>query len=368
MGGANGSTVVIPWKQRLFAPYRAGEAALLAQPALTSIGAPMTEKAAATKASAKVLTQKRTLTELTPADEGAALTLDRYQILAKDTDIEGPKDPLVPLLGLGGEIGSLIAEYKKKIREDGTAYVGYDDVVKTEIGDILWYLAALARRIDRPLSEIAHDNLTKTRRRWIAAHGPPAVPFDHGVPDEQRIPRKFDAIFTTTTTDGGLVKCNLRFESEELGDPIDDNSWHEDNYRFHDIFHIAHAALLGWSPVLRSLLRRKRGYKPDVDRVEDGARAIATEEAVTAMVFELAKPWNYFAGCVNVDDSILTAVQTVVARLEGGSLPGAEWERAILAGYSVWRDLSKNGGGRVVVNLDRASLKYAPLRRTDIRS
>ncbi len=327
----------------------------------------MTQKATAKKASAKAPIRKRTLTELIPADEGPALTLDRYQVLAKDTDIEGPTDPLVPLLGLGGEIGSLIAEYKKKIREDGTAYVGYDEVVKTEIGDILWYLAALARRIDKPLSEIAHDNLTKTRRRWIASDGSPAVPFDHGVPEEQRIPRKFNAIFTTMTTNGGLVKCNLRFESEELGDPIDDNSWHEDNYRFHDIFHIAHAAVLGWSPVLRSLIRRKRGYAPDLDRVEDGARAIATEESVTAMVFELAKPWNYFAGCTNVDDRILTVVQAVVARLEGGSLPGAEWERAILTGYSVWRDLRDNGGGRAIVDLDRGSLKYAPLRRTDLR-
>ncbi len=309
---------------------------------------------------------KRPLGELTRMDRGSGLTLDRYQALARDTDIEGPTDPLVPLLGLGGEIGALIAEYKKKIRDDGTAYVGFDNVVKAEIGDILWYLAALARRIGQPLSQIAHDNLTKTRRRWIAADGPPAVPFDDGVPQKQRIPRQFNAIFTTTTTDAGLVKCNLRFESEELGDPIDDNSRHEDNYRFHDIFHIAHAAVLGWSPVLRSLLRRKRGYSKDVDRIEDGARAIAVEEAVTAMVFELAKPWNYFAGITNVDDSILAVVQAVTARLEGGSLPGAEWERAILAGYSVWRDLRDNGGGRAIVDLDKASVRYGRLRRRDL--
>lgn len=335
----------------------------------------MTQKATQKKATEVIAKQaapsrnsvrKRAPAELTPKDIGPELTLDRYQILAKDTDIEGPRDPLVPLLGLGGEIGSLIAEYKKKIRDDGTAYVGFDEVVKTEIGDILWYLAALARRIERPLSEIAHDNLTKTRRRWIAADGPPVVPFDEGVPLEQRIPRQFDAIFTTVTT-GGLVKCNLRFESEEFGDPIDDNSRQEDNYRFHDVFHFAHAAVLGWSPVLRSLIRRKRGYEPDLDRVEDGARAIATEEAVTAMVFELAKPWDYFAGCTNVDDSILTVVQAVAARLEGGSLPGAEWERAILAGFSVWRDLRDHGGGRAIVNLDKASLKYASLRRRDMR-
>lgn len=311
--------------------------------------------------------RKRSVAPISADDEGGALTLDRYQVLASDTDIEGAADPLVPLLGLGGEIGALISEYKKKVRDDGTAYVGFDDVVKSEIGDILWYLAALARRYDYSLSDIAHANLSKTRRRWIAADGAPAVPFDDGFPPDQRFPRKFEAIFTTETSGTGLVQCRLRIESDELGDPIDDNARHEDNYRFHDIFHISHAAVLGWSPVLRSLIRRKRGLERDVDRVEDGARAIAVEEALTAMVFELAKPWNYFEGCSNVDASILTAVQAVSSRLEGGSLPGAEWERAILSGYSAWRSLRDNGGGRVIVNLDKASLRYAPLRRSDRR-
>lgn len=296
-----------------------------------------------------------------PADAATYLTLDRYQELASATDIEGRSDDkMVPLLGLGGEIGALIAEFKKKIRPDGHSYVDFDNMIRVELGDILWYLAALARRIETPLSQIAHQNLIKTRRRWISTDRPPEVSFDIGVPDDQRIPRQFVAVFTTHTDTNGLVKCNLRFESEELGDPIDDNSRHEDNYRFHDIFHIAHAAVLGWSPVLRMLIRRKRGFDPETDRVEDGARAIATEEAVTAMIFELAKAWNYFDGATNVDDGILNAVQAVTARLEGGSLPGAEWERAILAGYSGWRDLRANRGGRVVVDLDRASIKYVP--------
>ena len=311
---------------------------------------------------------KRSLSPLTEQDLGVALTLDRYQALAGDTDIEGPKDPLVPLLGLGGEIGALTSEYKKKIRHDGTSYVGFEDVARTEIGDILWYLAALARRYDFSLSEIAHENLQKTRRRWIASDGPPEVAFDEGFPPEQRLPRRFEATFTTERTDSGIVKCNLRLDSEEFGDPIDDNARHEDDYRFHDIFHIAHAAVLGWSPVLRSLIKRKRKFKPDFDRVEDSARAIAVEEAITAMVFELAKPWDYFAGSSKVDDAILTVVQAVAARLEGGSLPGAEWERAILAGYAMWGHLRANEGGRVTVDLDKTSLTYAPLRRTRRRT
>ena len=314
------------------------------------------------------LRPKRVLSPIRKEDAGAALTLDRYQSLAADTDIEGPTDPLVPLLGLGGEIGALTSEYKKKVRHDGTAYVGFEQVVRTEIGDILWYLAALARRYDFSLSDIAHSNLQKTRRRWTASDGPPEIPFDEGFPPKQRLPRKFEATFTTETTESGIVKCNLRIDSEEFGDPIDDNARHEDDYRFHDIFHIAHAAVLGWSPVLRSLIKRKRKFQPEIDRVEDSARAIAVEEAITAMVFELAKPWNYFAGSTKVDDAILTVVQAVAARLEGGSLPGGEWERAILAGYEMWGHLRANDGGRVIVDLDKTSLKYARLKRSARRA
>lgn len=327
----------------------------------------MTGKRAPTKKTITSRTKGRTLAPILPGDEGSALTLDRYQRLAADTDIEGTTNPLVPLLGLGGEIGALTAEYKKKVRDDGTSYVGYEQVIQTEIGDILWYLAALARRYNLDLSDIAHQNLAKTRRRWIGDYGPPEVPFDEGFPPDQRLPRRFEAIFTTVMTDTGLVKCRLRIESEELGDPIDDNARHEDNYRFHDIFHIAHATVLGWSPVLRSLIRRKRAFDKNVDRIEDGARAIAVEEAITAMVFELAKDRNYFAGMTNVDDHILSVVQAVANRLEGGSLPGAQWERAILDGYSVWRDLRDNDGGRVIVDLDKATLKYARLRGSDRR-
>lgn len=338
-----------------------------------------TSKIVATKTSAKAAPRrtltagtarrpKRVLSPITKKDSGVALTLDRYQFLAGDTDIEGPTDPLVPLLGLGGEIGALTSEYKKKVRHDGTAYVGFEEVVRTEIGDILWYLAALARRYNFSLSDIAHLNLQKTRRRWITSDGPPEIPFDEGFPPKQQLPRQFEATFTTEMAESGIVRCNLRIDSEEFGDPIDDNARHEDDYRFHDIFHIAHAAVLGWSPVLRSLIKRKRKFQPEVDRVEDSARAIAVEEAITAMVFELAKPWNYFAGATKVDAAILTVVQAVAARLEGGSLPGAEWERAILAGYEMWGHLRANDGGRVTVDLDKTSLKYAPLRRSDRRA
>ena len=36
-----------------------------------------------------------------------------------------------------------------------------------------------------------------------------------------------------------------------VGAALTDNAYQDDGYRFHDVFHIAFTAILGWSPVLR---------------------------------------------------------------------------------------------------------------------
>ena len=48
------------------------------------------------------------------------------------------------LLGLVGEVGSLVSALKKK-RRDSDGYFGYEDAVLEELGDVLWYISAVAR-------------------------------------------------------------------------------------------------------------------------------------------------------------------------------------------------------------------------------
>jgi NTP pyrophosphatase (non-canonical NTP hydrolase) len=109
-------------------------------------------------------------------------TLAKYQELAKATDqmdsaLRQEIDPelalkrLVPLLGMAGEVGSLLVEYKKYLR-DGNAHPLFPDHVAEELGDILWYLANTATNFDQNLTEIAAQNLEKTRRRWSAKGEP----------------------------------------------------------------------------------------------------------------------------------------------------------------------------------------------------
>lgn len=284
------------------------------------------------------------------------LTLNGYQDAAATTDVEGDSDdPVGPLLGLAGEVGSLIAEFKKKRRPDGLAYTGFEEVVVTELGDILWYLAALARRIGVPLETIAEQNLEKTRARWLPREGPAPLDFDAGFPEGQQMPHRFEVSFTTE--EGRVV---MRIAGEEIGDPIDDNARVADGYRFHDVFHLAYVAALGWSPIFRALLKRKRKADAETDRAEDGARACAVEEAIAAFVFEMARPYDFFAGTEHIDDDILRGVTAVAGGLEVASCSPAEWERAILSGFEVWRGLRDAGGGVVVVDRDAGTLELVP--------
>ena len=281
------------------------------------------------------------------------LTLDDYQQAAAEKDVERDSEhPVVPLLGLGGEVGALIAEFKKKRRPDGSAYTGFEEVVVTELGDILWYLAALARRVGVPLSTVAERNLEKTRARWLPSEGSSPLAFDAGFPEGQQLPRRFEVTFTTEED-----RVVMRIGGDEIGDPIDDNARVADGYRFHDVFHLGYVAVLGWSPILRALLKRKRKGDAEIDRAEDGARACAVEEAIAAFVFETARPYDFFVGVTHIDDAILRGVRAVAGRLEVASCSPADWERAILSGFQVWRGLRDAGGGVVRVDRDIRTLE-----------
>jgi hypothetical protein len=290
-------------------------------------------------------------------EQEGELTLDEYQEASALTDLEiAGNDPMVPLLGLGGEIGALQAEFKKKQRPDGVSYTGFDDVVVEELGDILWYLAALARRVNVSLSSVAVANLEKTRARWLPSTGGAPTSYDDGFPEEEKLPRQFTVVFETVESARGEI-VHMRISGETFGDPIDDNARYSDHYRYHDAFHLAYAAVLGWSPVFRSLIGRKRRTDESTDRVEDGARAYATEEAVAALVFELSKAYGHFERAEHVDELILRAVKAVTARLEVGNRSAADWERAILVGFKIWRVLRDDHGGVVNVDLDAGSLE-----------
>ena len=100
----------------------------------------------------------------------AQLTLSNYTAAAQRTDLKRETDPGLsfPLLGLFGETGSLLSEVKKKQR-DPVAYLGYEDSVLEELGDVLWYLVAVASRARLSLYDLA-INLDCDGTTW-SPHG-----------------------------------------------------------------------------------------------------------------------------------------------------------------------------------------------------
>ena len=283
----------------------------------------------------------------------------RYQHAAIKT-LQPPApgtDPVtVPLLGLAGEAGSLATVYKKRLR-DGPGFEQGKQQLREELGDLLWYIAALAHRLDLSLEDVAAASLEKAKDRWRPTPDDERVRFDDGYPEHERLPRKTTLTFTPTRAqDGRTVIVLTREDGTPAGDPLTNASRVDDDYRFHDAFHLAHAAVLGWSPVTRFLLGRKRKSRPDVDEAEDGGRAIAIEEGISALVFSYAARHSYFRDVRHVDHELLTTIGHMTAHLEVSIYRAADWERAILTGYAAWARLRTQGGGTVELDLDRQTL------------
>lgn len=91
-----------------------------------------------------------------------------YQRASRETAIYPDKDRnlVYPTLGLGGESGEIMEKVKKIIRDKGGVV---DDAAREalvlELGDVLWYVAAIASELEVDLGEVASRNLAKLASR-----------------------------------------------------------------------------------------------------------------------------------------------------------------------------------------------------------
>lgn len=288
------------------------------------------------------------------------MDLTDYQTRAAETDLSSDDEQglMVALLGLAGEVGELATEHKKRLR-DGEAYEGFDRRVAEELGDLLWYVATVASRHGLDLGAIAAGNLEKNRARWQSRVSLP-TPYDSSFDESERLPRRLRVRLEDRDTSDG-VRMVATMEGEPLGAPLTDNARDEDGYRFHDVHHLAHAAVLGWSPVIRAITSRKRKSDPLADEVEDGGRAAVVEEGIVALVWTHARERSFYKGVDHVDYELLRTLRGMTSHLEVADRSAADWERVVLLGYKVWRQVNAAGGGVVTADLDRGTLTYEPL-------
>ena len=229
-----------------------------------------------------------------------------------------------------------------------------------KIGDALWYLSTIATSLNLDLDEVANKNLEKCRTRWgDKAHDPPF--FDAGFPVDEQFPRTM--IFRVSDPKKGTAKFDIKLADGtwmQIGARVTDNSRIDDGYRFHDVLHLGYVAVLGWSPVIRSLMNRKRKSNPTIDEVEDGARAANLEEALTALIYEHAREVEFFKDeTTAIPFELLKLVERLTRGLEVHKATYELWNRAILTGYAAWREVVASRKGFLRCNMERRELTFA---------
>ena len=93
---------------------------------------------------------------------------DLYQDKSEETAVYPNKgDNLYyPALGLAGEAGEVCEKIKKIMRDKGGVISEEDSIeLSKELGDVLWYVSALACEINVSLSSVAEENLDKLSSR-----------------------------------------------------------------------------------------------------------------------------------------------------------------------------------------------------------
>ncbi|MCC8410993.1 hypothetical protein LJ707_18785 [Mucilaginibacter sp. UR6-1] len=183
---------------------------------------------------------------------------------------------------------------------------------------------------------------------------------DSAFATHEQLPREFSVSFNEVP-DSIKPQVKVLFNDQQLGDIINDNSFVNDYYRYHDIFHYTFATLLGWSPCARAMMKKKRKSDPIIDEIEDGARATITEEAVSLIIFNEARKKNFFERKTKVSKVTLRIIKEMTDSFEVNVRTEKEWEKAILSSYKIFRQLIKYNGGKVLFNMNSKQIDFIPL-------
>ena len=93
------------------------------------------------------------------------MNINTYQQEAAKTAIYSNK-LIYPTLGLVGEAGEIANKVKKILRDNsGELEEDVRQNLISELGDVLWYVAALATDLKTELSEVANKNIEKLNSR-----------------------------------------------------------------------------------------------------------------------------------------------------------------------------------------------------------
>ena len=230
----------------------------------------------------------------------------------------------------------------------------------------MWYVAGFATLYNLSLERIATLNAEKAQSMFMP--GMPTPLHDAGDKPLEQFPRRFNVDFVSIDDETAVMLVN----GLQIGDPLRDNADQGtegtdgvvDGYRFHDCIHLAFIAVLGWSPVVRGLMKRKRKSRKKIDDTQDGARAQIVEEMIVKLTHSYAvgvDPKRLLDGRKHVSMDLLKQIVALTEGLQVNANKLWEWEKAILEGYKIFDQLRRYRGGRVRVDLMSRSVTFLEL-------
>lgn len=96
------------------------------------------------------------------------MNFEEYQKKSRKTAIypNAGENFVYPTLGLSGEAGEVAEKIKKVIRDkEGKIDEETREMIKKELGDVLWYVSQLASELGLSLDDIAEGNIQKLYSR-----------------------------------------------------------------------------------------------------------------------------------------------------------------------------------------------------------
>lgn len=273
------------------------------------------------------------------------------------------------LMRLIGEVGSLIYYHNKFTKKKEIPKEEYLSKCKELIGNIFWYLATISKMLNINFEKLPERNLQKVKEMWSEQYAVSSL-LDDNYDDDEQFPRKFTIHFSSKNltnseklNQGAYVKISIN--DIFIGDRLTDNAYDDDGYRFHDILHFGHVAVLGWSPVVRALLKRKRKSSPKIDEVEDGLRAQIIEELVAALNYNYAKKYNFLKKHKRVDNNHIKYIQSLIAQLEVKQSTHFQWQKCILDSFKVFNQLREHNGGYVNIDLIKREITFSQVVKNE---
>lgn len=263
----------------------------------------------------------------------------------------------VPILQVNTDVDDKINEEDLFIKViDKLICVNKDPNLSNLSGFLDIYLQFM-RFLGLNLLEIVERNKFKIRDRFVDIKEleMPKLSFDEGFDPDEQLPVRFEVHIIKKSNGKSYLKWNNVF----IGSALNDNHQDSDNYKYHDVFHLAFAAILHWSPTFRALIKHKRKSKPFIDENQDSGRPIVIEEGLSAWLFSMSKENNIdFTQADNISYDLLKTIRVFVKGYEVEKCPLQLWVKAITLGYSVFNQVVENEGGIVVGNRVDRTIEY----------